>query len=125
MINAGAWSGAAKPALQRKVDPGQLIELLHQQQVQMLYLISPFVTGAAILFSSGSFKRDEHALQNTDALPQPFAISDRADDLLSRLAKRRSDNCCARSLGNRQTCFPRSTSLFCLRIRSKTFTCLQ
>ncbi|MDA9406386.1 hypothetical protein XH98_30775 [Bradyrhizobium sp. CCBAU 51745] len=59
----------------------------------MLYLVSPFVEGATILLSSGSFKGDENALQNTDALPQPFAISDRADDLLSRLAKRRSDDC--------------------------------
>ncbi|RXG87333.1 hypothetical protein EAS61_19010 [Bradyrhizobium zhanjiangense] len=64
----------------------------------MFYLISPFVADAAILFSSGSFKRDESSLQNSDALPQPFAISYRADDLLSRPAKRRSDNCCARSL---------------------------
>lgn len=90
----------------------------------MLYLISPFVADAAILFSSDSFKRDENALQNSDALPQPFAISYRSDDLVSRLAKRRSDNCCARSLRDCQICFTRSTCRFCFAIHSKPFACL-
>ncbi|MEK9282291.1 hypothetical protein MTR72_22090 [Bradyrhizobium sp. ISRA442] len=54
-------------------------------------LIAPLVTDAAILFLSGCLKTDDNSLQNNDTLSQSFAISHRAEDLVSQLAIRRCD----------------------------------
>jgi hypothetical protein len=65
---------------------------------------------------SGCLNRDDNSLQNNDTLSQPFAISHRTDDLVSRLAERRCDKRCARSVGKCLICFPRSNS-WCRTVR--------
>lgn len=76
----------------------------------------PLITHAAILFLRCCLKTDGNSLRNKDTLSQPFAISHRTDDLVARLAERRCDKRCARSVGKCLICFPRSNS-WCRTVR--------